>query len=289
MYWKIGAYLRFVTQPDIHAYLDYRSFLRDWFQAKKAANRRFSHRAFSRLAGQKSPSLLVDVIDRRRNLTASLVEAFIRAMKLTAAEGEFFAALVRLDQAGTATERNQAWANIAATKRFREAQRLEGAGFEFLSHWYYPAIHELARRDDFVADPAWIAKTLRPTIKVSEAKRALKALLDLQLLERGDDGSLRPRDVSVVTPHEVAGLAARNYHVGMLERAGESIDGFDPDDRHLCGVTVAIPSSLVPKLKLELDAVQERLLDLCDSTDESRDMVVQIGLHVFPLSDRSAS
>ncbi len=277
-----------VPQPDLHRYLDYRSFLRDWFRAKKAGNRRFSHRAFSRMAGQKSPSLLVDVTEGRRNLTPSLTEAFCRALKLTAAEASFFTALVHLDQASTPAERNRAWARIAATKRFREARSMEAAGFELLSRWYYCAVHELARRDDFRADPAWIAKTLRPTVKPAQAKKALETLIELDLLELTEDGGADPREVSVVTPHEVAGLAARNYHVGMLELASEAIERFDPEDRHLCGVTVSIPASLIPRLKSELDAVQERLLDLCDSAVDGRDVVVQIGLQVFPLSDRRA-
>ncbi len=275
-----------MAQPDLYRYLDYRGYLRDWFAAKKAGNRRFSHRAFSRMAGQKSPSLLVDVTEGRRNLTPSLTEAFCTAMKLTAPEAGFFTALVHLDQASTPGDRNKAWSRIAATKRFREARSMEAAGFELLSRWYFCAVHELARRDDFRPDPAWIAKALRPSVKPSEAKRALKTLVELDLLELTDDGGAEPREVSVVTPHEVAGLAARNYHVGMLELAAEAVERFQPEDRHLCGVTVSIPVSLIPRLKSELDAVQERLLDLCDSATEDRDVVVQIGLQVFPLSDR---
>ena len=55
-------------------------------------------------------------------------------------------------------------------------------------------------------------------------------------------------------------------------------------DRHLLGVTVAIPSGLVPTLKAELDAVQERLLHLCDTAVESADRVFQIELCMVPLS-----
>ena len=147
--------------PQVHRYLDFRKFLGDWFTAKKQLNPKFSHRMFARLAGQKSPSLLHHVIRGDRNLTAFTTEAFARAMKLPASEAAFFGLLVKLGQATTDEERNEAWERIAATRRFREARTVEGAGFEYLSHWYYPAIRELALRPDFVADPDWVAERLR--------------------------------------------------------------------------------------------------------------------------------
>lgn len=271
--------------PTVFDHLDFRAFLAEWFAAKKASNPRFSHRMFARLAGQRSPSLLHHVMEGTRNLTPATTESFARAMKLGAGEAEFFGLLVALGQAETDTERNEAWERIAATRRFREARRIEGAGFEYLSSWYYPAIRELAHRGDFVDDPDWIARTLRPRITPARARRALEAMLGLGLLVRADDGRVRPADASVVTPHEVEGLAVHNYHHGMLERAREAIDAFDPTERHFGAVTVAVPDALVPRLKQEIAAFQERLLNLCDTAAEPKDRVYQLNLQLFPLSE----
>jgi len=272
-----------VVTPNIHGYLDYRRFLRDWFDAKKRDNPRFSYRGFARRAGQKSPSLLHHVIDGKRNLTPATTEAFAKAMKLKVAEAAFFGYLVQLDQAKTSSERNKAWVLISATRHFRESRYIEGEGFEYLSHWYYPAIREIAYRPDFEATAEWVAANLRPTISVTKARRALEALVSMQLLVE-EDGVTRPAEASVVTPHEVAGLAVHNYHQGMLERAAEAIDGFEPEERHFGGVTVAVPQSLVARLKDEVAAFQERLLDLCDNAEESADVVYQMNLQLFPLS-----
>ena len=273
-----------MATPDLFGYLDYRAWLRDWFGAKKAANPRFSHRAFVRMAGQRSPSMLVDVIERRRNLTTSTTESFCRALKLTSAQASFFTALVHLDQAETPAERNDAWSRIAATRRFREARKLEGDSVEFLSSWYYPAIHELTKHPDFRADPTWISRTLRPSITVAQARRALTVLEEMGLI-RVDGDRAEQREASVTTPHEVEGMVAHNYHLGMLQRAQESIDGFRAHQRHFVGLTVAVPNDLIPALKRELNAMQERLLDLCDSAESPADQVVQIGLHFFPLTE----
>ena len=269
---------------DLFSYLDFRRYLDDWFRAAKAGNPRFSHRMFARMAGQKSPSLLMQVVRGERNLTPATTEGFSRAMGLNSEEAAFFADLVRLGQARNQGEQNRAWARISASRRFREARQVEGQGVQYLSHWYYPATRELAHRDDFEADPSWIARTLRPRITLSQARQALDLLLSLGLLIEGDDGAVRPGEASVVTPHEVAGMAARNYHRGMLELARDSIEDAAREERHLAAVTVCIPRSLIPRLKRELNAIQERLLDLCDGAEEPAEQVYQVQLALFPLS-----
>lgn len=272
------------TDPDLFQHLDFRRYLGDWFAARKAANPRFSHRAFARKAGQASPSLLLAVIAGKRNLTPPTTLAFARAMGLDADEVDFFTALVELGQAESPEERAAAWEKVRAARRFREARRLDGDAVEYLSCWYYPAVRELATCAGFRADADWIAASLRPRITPAQAKKALDLLLSLGLLARRADGGVDVTATSVATPHEVAALAAYEYHRGMLERAAEALATATPSERHYCGVTVAIPASLVPLLKRELDAMQERLLDLCDSAEGPRQRVFQLNLQLLPLS-----
>src|SRR5688572_1066392 len=114
--------MRSAEPPDLFAYLDYRAWLRDWFAAQKAADARFSHRLFTRRAGVRSPSLLAEVVAGKRNLTAATLEGFVRALRLDHEEALFFAALVQLDQAETEDEKNAAWEQASASRRFRTAR-----------------------------------------------------------------------------------------------------------------------------------------------------------------------
>ncbi|MBW1879097.1 MAG: TIGR02147 family protein, partial [Deltaproteobacteria bacterium] len=210
-------------------------------------------------------------------------EGFIRALSLNNAEAAFFTDLVQLDQAKTAAEKNDALERVAASQRFRSARPISGAMVRYLSSWYYPALRELAHREGFVADPEWVCCQLHPAITAAQARDALQTLFELgMLVEEG--GRVRPAEVSVATPHEVAGLVAHNYHRQMLDRARGAIEGAEPEERHLLGITVAIPESLVSRLKVELDEFQERLLHLCDQHVAEAERVYQLNLHLFPLS-----
>jgi uncharacterized protein (TIGR02147 family) len=276
-----------VPKPDvdIFAFLDFRAFLERWFETRKARNPRFSHRLFARLAGQKSPSLLLQVIQGKRNLTPATVSAFAEAMKLDVEQTAFFHALVDLDQATNDEQRNEAWARIAAERRFRAARRIDGDSLTYLSSLRIPALRELAALPGFRDDPKWIASVMRPPITPAEARAALDVLFGLGMLVRDDDGNVRPTEVTVATPREVGTLAVHNYHRDACERAREAVGAVAPDQRHFLGLTVAIPPELMPVLKDQLNAVQARLLDLCDANPGLKRRVVQINLHLFPLTE----
>ncbi|MFT4626846.1 MAG: hypothetical protein ACI8PZ_005526 [Myxococcota bacterium] len=272
-------------RPDVFAFLDHRAYLTAWFEWKKSANPRFSHRMFARMAGQRSPSLAHLVMKGERNLTDRTTPAFCKAMALDAEESRFFHSLVRFDATTDPDERNALWNNLAASKRFQAAQHIKGEAFNYLSHWFIPAVRELAGCAGFQADPAWIARTLRPRITPAQAQQALATLRDLGMLVESD-GELVPREDTVVTPHEVVvGLAVYNYHQGMIARSSEAIMASRPAERHMGALTVAVPQSLVPELKDAIVAFQERLLDLCDSKASAADRVYQVNLHLFPLSE----
>lgn len=272
------------TKPDLYAHLDYRRYLADWFAWKKATNPRFSHRVFARLAGQKSPSLLKSVIDGKRNLSPANVGAFGQAMDLGTEQQRFFAALVALDQSPTDAERNAAWAEIRATRRFREARAIEGEAFAFFENWYCVAVFELVKHPGFQPEPRWIARQLQPRITESQARSALHTLRQLGLIQTDDSGQTRQVEASVVTPQEVQGLAVSNFHREMCQRAHDAVAGFDASERHLLSVTVTVPAALLPVLKSELNAVQKRLLDLCDAREHEPGRVMQLNLQLFPLA-----
>ncbi|MEZ4237548.1 MAG: TIGR02147 family protein [Myxococcota bacterium] len=272
-----------MSEPSIFEYLDYRAYLRDWYRARKARDPRFSRRQFARRAGRSSPGFLTEVMDGNRQLTPPTVQAVAQALDLSRTESEFFAALVDLQQASDTPARNHAWDRLSATRSAR-TKTLDGSGFEYLSNWWYPVVRELAHRADFRADPAWVARRVRPTITEAQARRALECLQALGLLEEVD-GRIRPVDAVVTTPHEVEGLAVHNYHLGMLDRAREAIDRFEPGERHLVAATISVPTALVPRLKQEINALQERILAL--ASEEPAEQVLQIELLMFPLSDRA--
>jgi uncharacterized protein (TIGR02147 family) len=271
--------------PSIYHFINYREYLQRWFVHKKQTNTRYSHRLFSRLMQQSSPSFLRDIIDGRRNITLGNLLLFEKALNIDKESFHYFTDLVTLDQSKDDEERRRAYERIAASQRKHSARVLEGESYQYILRWECPAIRELAMRSDFKADPNWIAQTLQPNISVKAAEEALEILFSLKMLVEDTNGNITLSSGTLATPVEVFDLAAEQYHKEMLRLASESIDRFPSEDRHLMGVTVSIPNSLIPQIKKEFSDFAFRMLDLCESSEEERDQTCQLNFQFFPLSD----
>jgi uncharacterized protein (TIGR02147 family) len=268
----------------VYDFLDYRAYLQAYYEAAKRERPSFSFRLFSKLAGLRSPNFLKLVIEGERNLGAESVGKFAEALGLSGADAEFFADLVALGQAHNLAEKNRAFESIAASRRFRAARRISGDLFAYLSHWYNPAIRELAARSDFQEEPRWIAAQLRPTISPSEAAEAMRLLLSLGLLVRDPrTGRVERGEPTLTTEHEVSALGAAAFHRQMLERAAQSIETIPRELRDLAALTVCIGPETAAKVKQRIHQFRESLTELCDA-DQKGTTVYQLNVQWFPLS-----
>jgi len=269
--------------PSVYEYVDYRHFLRDHYAASKASMPQYSFRYFARRAGLSSSNFLKLVMDGKRNLGPTTIPKFVKALKLEPDDASFFTDLVALDQAETVTERNRAFERVAANRRFRQARRLEGPLFKYLSRWYYPAVRELAGRADFIDDPRWVAGQLLPKITVAQARSALRTLTELGLLVEDASGRLVRGEPSLTTGHEVRSILVPAYHRQMIERAASSIETVPRDERDVSALTVCIRASSVTDLKERIHRFREEMLDVCDR-EEDPERVYQLCIQLFPLS-----
>ena len=270
---------------DVFRYLDYRTFLADFYEAKK--RRGFSYRAFSRATGLGAPNYLKLVIAGKRNLTPAMAERFAASCGLSGEPAAYFQHLVDFNQAKTAAERNRSYERLAGFRRYRKVQKLELAHAAYHSTWYLPAIRELCGSPAFREDPEWLANVLRPAIKPSEAKHALELLLELGLLERDASGRLQQSTPVVSTGAETRHMNIRNYHVEMLRRASHAIEAVPAKERDISSLTLCLGPDGLARFKKRIAEFQRELIELAEQETE-RSQAVQVNFQLFPLSDSIA-
>jgi uncharacterized protein (TIGR02147 family) len=268
---------------DVFDYLDYRTFLRDYYVGMKEKGRGFSFRTFSRRAGLGSPNHLKRVMEGERNLTADMAQRFAEALSLEGEAADYFVELVRFCQAKTSLERARAYARLITFSTYRKTRKLDLAHAEYHATWYIPAVRELAARKDWKPDPQWIALRLWPQIKPAEAKLALDTLLKLGLLRRHEDGSVTQAEPLITTGPEVRAVQIANYHRVMMERAAASIDLVAPDERDISAVTLLVGRTGVKRIKERIRRFRRELLELA-LCEVDATQVVQLNLQLFPLS-----
>ena len=273
------------TPVNVFEYLDYRAFLRDLYQERKAAEYGFSYRAFSRRAGLRSTNYLKLVMDGERNLTPEMAQRFAVGCGLEGQAADYFCELVAFNQTSNAVERNRCHERLSRFKQYRKIHQLDAAQAAYHSSWYVPAIRELAARPDFTDDPKWIARTLKPRITAEEAARALDTLRSLGLLEPDGSGRLRQAAPLVSTGPGPLGHHIVNYHRSMLERAAEALDTVPREEREISSVTLCVSHDVMLDLKERIREFRRELLQVAE-LDGAPERVVQINFQLFPLSEK---
>lgn len=268
---------------DVFRHRDYRSFLREFYGLRKRRKAGYSLRAFSLAAGLRSPNYLKLVMDGDRNLTADMALRFAKACDLSGDAVDYFCELVAFNQANGAEARERHYRHLRRFRRFRQAHQLDASQDSYHSQWYIPVVRELVARPDFDEDPRWIAKTLMPPISPAQARRAIKVLTDLGMLERNAEGRLEQTDPLVETPEKPLGHHVVKFHRAMMKHASDALDHVPREQREIASLTLCISEQHMGELKAELIELRQSLLQRYQA-DGDADRVVQVNFQMFPLS-----
>lgn len=276
--------------PSIHAYVDYRAFLREWVEAARRADPDFSYAAFAARGGC-SKAALANVLGGVRSPRPATLDAFARAMRLGPAERHHLGLLVELAGAASEERRRDLLDRILADERHgkvREAEREPEQDVErYFENWWTPAIREMATFEGFQADPAWIAMRLHPPVPVHDVAHALDTLLELGFLVRADDGRVAPREVRFRTAPETTVRAVARYQKEVMSGLLRALDTDRHQEQHTLTATLVLDPEQLKEAKARLNAVATQIATMSDvGSDRSGRRVYQIGLQLFPLSSR---
>lgn len=244
------------------AYDDYREYLRAMVEYLRETSRGFSYRQFARSAGYASSGFLKHVVEGERNLSDASIRKFAEALGLNGREREDFALLVHLGQARTDAERNRYYRKLRTRRNALEGRTaLSEEQYEAYSTWHAFPIREILRLPDFREDPEWIGRRLHPRVSAQEVRRALEVLERAGLIERNDEGRLVPSHKALEAAPNVASLAIRNYHRGMLSLAENSLDALPREARNITSLTVRMNRQQYDEVCERISRFEDELLD----------------------------
>lgn len=277
-----------MSAPSVFAYLDYRAYLKDWFEARKRAEPAYSYAAFAKAAGC-SKGTLANVIGGSRAPRPDTLDAFAAAMALRPPERTYLGLLVDLATAEDVTRRREVMETILTSERYHRLRLAESQPDEdvarYLEHWYIPVIREMAGLPGFREDPLWIAARLTPPIRPDQASQAVETLFELGFLERGQDGQVRQREIRFRTAPETMQNAAAHFHRVVIPSLLSSIDPTRGNAQHLLAGTVALDASVIPEVKARLNAALDQLLTMGDTAVGDNRRVYQVAIQLLPVTD----
>lgn len=265
----------------IFEYTNYRQYLKDYYEERKAASG-FTYRDFSGMTGMNSTSWLLHLIKGTKNLTRDSAARIARALKLSKSESEWFDLMVSFTQAKTNAARDQAYQRMLGLKRKLKIVRLGEEQYDYYTKWYHPVVRSMVTKVDFGEDYGLLGRCLLPPISAAEAKKSVRLLERLGLIERGPDGRHVLKGAVISTGDEVASLNVVNYHKQVSRLAEAAHDRAPRQERDISALTLGINEEDVRLIKERIQAFRKEIMEIALASRES-DRVYQMNFQFFPV------
>jgi uncharacterized protein (TIGR02147 family) len=266
----------------IFEYIDYRKYLKEFYDESKATKRYFSYRFFAQKAGINAPILLKMVIDGKRNLGRKSIEKFIKGLNLKEKEAIYFRNLVLFNQAKSALEKQDHYRVLRSLFHMVPQFLIDDEHFDYFDKWYYSIIREGICHYDYKDNWELIAPCVSPPLTPQQAREAVLWLAGHGLIRKKKNGIYELVQKDITTRSEVKSFVVRNFNRCMIRFAEQALDTFSTKHRYATGITIGLSQEAYDIMVAEIEAFRDRVVQIVDSFDASNG-VYQVNIQLFPL------
>jgi len=265
----------------IEDYLDYRDFLKDFYQEKKSRSSFFSYHIFASQVGLDT-SYLAKVIMKKRHLAGDSILKVAQYCGLDGRDAECFETLVHFGKAKTERQSRLYFERILSMKD-TPSRALLCDQYEYYTKWYYSAIRSVLEYFDFRGDYALLGKQLNPSIGAREARKAVRLLIRLELIREDESGRYMQTDTAITTGPQWNSAAINAFQEETIGLAREAIARHPKATRDISTITMAITGEQFAEIKERIREFRASLIKYVNE-DTSPDRVYHMNIQLVPLT-----
>lgn len=280
----IALFNPWINMKSVFEYLEYRDYLKEYYEFQKERNNFFSFRYMSIKTGMDA-SFLVKVLQKNMHISNKNIPKLIDFLKLDKKEAEYFELLVSFNKAKKISEIKLYFEKLLSY-RSPHVKTLLSEQYEFFNSWYTTALYELLTFYPYKGQISELAQKLIPAISASEARRALALLVKLQLVKKNSDGYYKVVNKLITTGERWESIAIRNFQKKMIELSSDAIDRLPKNKRDISTVTLSLSKEQFELMKDRIKSMRKELLEMADREMNAED-VYQINFQIFPLTNLS--
>jgi uncharacterized protein (TIGR02147 family) len=270
----------------ITSYSDFRAYLGDWVDERKTAGLPGSNRWFAQKMGINSTSWLTSVLKGAKGLSKQSANKLSSILKHSPLESRYFETLVAFNLAHSLDERNRYYNELSGLKKIKDVKQVTASQYDLYAAWHHSAIRSLIgmyRFMDTVADYERIAALVSPPITMSQARKSVTLLVDLNLVKKTDDGAFELTSTAITSGENIRSLAIANFQRETMRLAQEALDRYGRDDRYIGTVTAGVSEKTFQNIRQLLIDTGNKIAEMAGA-DADADRVYQINLQAFPMS-----
>lgn len=269
--------------PDMFHYLEYREFLRDYYEAGKERQGFFTVRYMGMKTGLDA-SFLVKVMNKQLHLSEKSLPAVCAFLKLNKARADYFKTLVHFNKAKS---RDQAQLYFEKLSRLHttDAMVVERSRYRYFSEWYIIAVRELLNIVDFRGDFQALSRLFIEDVSPAQARKAVELLVKLGLIQTASDGTYTLTNKNISAGEHWQSIAIRALQKTMINLAEKALDGIPKEKRDISCMTVSASEETLELIRDRIRDMRREIAEILKS-DAHPENVYQINFQVFPLTNR---
>ncbi len=272
--------------PRVFDYLDYREYLKAYYEYNKSINPHFSYGQFANKAKFQTRNYLKRIIDGERPITNENLPKFCIALNLTLKESQYFESLINYNQAKDPSVKKYYFQHLreAATGVPNSAIELSYNQYELFSNWYNIPVFDSLSLTHIDPTPENISKVFRKKITPKEVKGALELLEKVGLIYFDAESHRYKRSMEKIKyTQSVVNLAVREFHKQTLSNVIDFIEEEPLDARYLRSLTISINKDHIKEVYSEIDSLIQKLNNKYSDTNGDKNMLMQLNLNVLNL------
>lgn len=276
--------------PNVSHYLDYREYLKAYYQFQKRNIRNYTYAVFSARADIKSPNYLKLVIDGKRNLSEAMIPKFSKALSLDKKESADFHLLVLYSQAKDGDTRSRFLRELhdLRVKHQIEAGEINQDIWEKIPGWVSWVIYEMVEQRGIVFTAEDIQRILRPRVTKEQVQAAIDRLIDLgEISVDKETGEVKKLREVIKTPEEVPVALVKKIQSEFINLAMESLFNDSPKDREFGALTLCLNREEFERLKFDLRKLRKKYHrdTAVARSQEKGERVYQFNVQLFSLTE----
>ncbi len=258
---------------------DYRAILRSELERRQTKNLNYSQRAFARDL-KIGPNRLSEILNGKQGLSPAYAKQIAGQLGLNAVESQYFCEIVREKHARSKRERELAQSRMEELRKELAYHPLSLEAFHLISDWPHLAVIELSKTKGFKLESGWIAKRL--SLPQSEIKEVLHRLEKVGLLQKKEGGFKFVENNSIAKG--IPSDFIKQFHEGVLKRAGEAIWKQKMEERDYSSTLIAIDKKAVAEIKKRISKFWQQIdRDFGCKGDPAN--VYALGIQFFSLTE----
>jgi uncharacterized protein (TIGR02147 family) len=265
----------------VFEYLDYRAYLKDFYEKRKQQQGFFSYRYFGDKVGI-DPSYLLKIMLKSRHLSEKSISRVSSFCGHSESETEYFHTLVHFSKAKTNQESKLHFEKLLSIRYVKSRCLLEQQ-YEYFHTWYHPVIRSVIEYFDFKNDYTLLGRQLSPSISAKEARASVRLLEQLGLIQKDGNGRYRLTETAVTTGEEWHSAAIAAFQEQTIRLSLEALNRHHRSLRDVSTITMNIDAADFEELRDRITDFRRSIISFVNDSNNP-DRTYQLNIQLFPLT-----